>query len=156
MEQNNKQETPAPEARYAKPEIDDAVIQWDTDEAPTEWVPTQFEKKIKAIPEDKWKLYQTVGGGLLGLIEAILLFAGNKGMSAGFLIAVVLALLLPNWLENKGRRKLYRARIAMIAVLGISIVVMLLYNGFTYGWDFFKKKDEAEAAVKLLRGFVRI
>lgn len=147
MEQKNNEE------RYAKPEIDD-VIQWDTDEAPTEWVPTAFEKRVKAIPEDKWLLYQTLGGGLVGLVVAILLFAGSSGLSAGFLIGAVLALLLPNWLESKGRRKLFRARIAMIVVLGVAIVAMTLYNGLTYGWDFWKKKETVEAAEALLRAFM--
>ena len=136
--------------RYSKPEIDNDPIKWDKDEAPTEWVPTEFEKKIKAIPEDKWNLYQTIGGAAIGIIAAALLFASSSGLSWGFLVAVVLALLLPNWLEDKGRRKLFRARIAMIIALGIGIVAMLLYNGFTYGWDFFKKKEEAETAARIL------
>ena len=136
--------------RYSQPEIGDDPIKWDKDEAPTEWVPTEFEKKVKAIPEDKWNLYQTLGGGLIGAISAVLLFASGSGMSAGFLIAVVLALLLPGWLEDKCRRKLLRARLSMIVVLGVCILALLLYNGFTHGWDFFKKPEEAQAAARLL------
>ena len=136
--------------RYSKPEIGDDPIQWDKDEAPTEWVPTEFEKKIKAIPEDRWNLYQTLGGGLIGAISAALLFSGGSGLSAGFLIAVVLALVVPSWLEDKGRRKLLRARLAMIVVLGVCILGMLLYNGFTRGWDFFKKKEAVEALARVI------
>ena len=128
--------------RYSRPEIDDP-IKWDKDEAPTEYVPTEFEKKVKAIPEDKWLLYQTLGGAVVGAVVAALLFASGSGLSAGFLIAVVLALLLPNWLEDKCRRKLNRARVVMIAVMAVGIVAMVLYNGFTYGWDFFKKQEAA-------------
>ena len=136
--------------RYSRPEIDNDPIKWDTDEAPTDWVPTAFEKKIKAIPEDKWLLYQTLGGAAIGLVSAALLFLSSSGLIAGFLIAVVLALLVPNILEDKGRRKLTRARVAMIAALAAGILAMTLYNGFTYGWDFFKKKEEAEALVRAL------
>ena len=134
--------------RYSKPEIDNDPIKWDKDEAPTEWVPTEFEKKIKAIPEDKWNLYQTLGGGLIGAVAAALLFAGGTGLSAGFLIAVVLALLVPNGLESRGRRKLMRARVAMIIVLAIGIVAMVIYNGVTHGWEVFAKKEEVEAALR--------
>ena len=147
MEDNNRNETP--QERYAAPEIGDNTPAWDTDEAPTEWVPTQFEKRVKAIPEDRWNLYQTLGGAAVGVVVAVLLFTGNKGVSAGFLIAVALAMLLPNWLESKGRRKLLRARIVMIIVLAIAIAGIVLYNGLTHGWDFFEKKEAVEALSRL-------
>lgn len=148
MEEKHNNESQTPQERYATPEIDNNTPDWDTDEAPTEWVPTRFEKRIKAIPEDKWNLYQTIGGVVIGIVVAVLLFAGNRGVGAGFLISALLALLLPNILESKGRRKLLRARIVMIAVLAVSIVVMVLYNGMTYGWDFFTKKEETEAMLR--------
>ena len=141
MEPDNKN-TQNPQERYATPEIDDKSIQWDTDEAPTEWVPTQFEKRVKAIPEDKWNLYQTIGGAAMGLIVAALLFVGN-GVGPGFLIGAVLAMLVPNWLENKGRRKLLRARVVMIAVLLVAVVAMTIYIGTTQGWQIFTKKETA-------------
>ena len=46
-----------PENKYAAPEIDD-----DDDDAPTEWVPSRFEKKVNAIPQTQWDLYQILGG----------------------------------------------------------------------------------------------
>ena len=42
-------------------------------------------------------------------------------------------------------------RYAMIAVIAVGVVALLMYTGLTQGWDFFKKKDEAEAALRLLR-----
>ena len=150
MEEKDKNLTEQePEKKYAAPEIDDD----DDDDAPTEWVPSRFEKRVHAIPEDKWKLYQILGGGAIGLFTVAALFLGGTGKagSALFLVAVVLALLLPNWLEDRGRRKLNLARYAMIAVIAVGVVALLLYTGLTQGWDFFKKKDEAEAALKLLR-----
>ena len=135
-----------PEKKYAAPEIDDD----DDDDAPTEWVPSRFEKRIHAIPEARWKLYQILGGGAIGLFTVGALFLGGTGKvgSALFLAAVVLALLLPNWLEDRGRRKLNVARYAMIIVIAVGVVALLLYTGLTQGWDFFKKKDEAEAALR--------
>lgn len=154
MEQNDKKQETT-EQRYARPEIEDNINPWDTDEAPTEWVPTRFEKRIHAIPEDKWNLYQTLGGAAVGIISAVLLFAGGTGFSAGLLIAVALALLLPNWLETKGRRRLNRARVAMIIALGIGIVVSAVYAGVHSGWNFFEKKEAAEAALRMLAEFSR-
>ena len=147
MDQEDKKlDQQPPEQKYVTPEIDD-----DDDDAPTEWVPSRFEKRIHAIPEAKWNLYQILGGAAIGLFTVVMLFYGGSGVNAGFLIAVVLALLLPNWLEDRGRRKLTKGRYAMIAVIAIGVVSMFLYMGFTRGWDFFKKKEEAEAALKLMR-----
>lgn len=144
--EDRKLEQLPPEEKYASPEIDE-----DDDDAPTEWVPSRFEKRIHAIPEARWNLYQILGGSLIGIFAVVALFMGGTGISAPFLVAIVLALMLPNWLEDRGRRKLNKGRFAMIIVMGVGIVAMVLYTGFTQGWDFFKKKEEVEAAVRLLR-----
>ena len=133
-----------PEQKYAAPEIDDD----DDDDTPTEWVPSRFEKRIHAIPDAKWDLYQILGGAAIGLFTVFALFLGGTGVSTPFLVAVVLALLLPNWLEDRGRRKLTKGRYAMIAVIAVGVVAVFLYTGFTQGWDIFRKKEAAEAAVK--------
>lgn len=147
MENEDKKLTELePEQKYAAPEIDD-----DDDDAPTEWVPSRFEKRINAIPEDKWTLYQILGGSAIGVFTVAALFMGGTGISAPFLIAVVLALLLPNWLEDRGRRKLNKGRYAMIIVIAVGILTMFLYNGFTNGWSFFAKKEEMDAAIRLMR-----
>ena len=130
-----------PEQKYAAPEIDDD----DDDDTPTEWVPSRFEKRIHAIPDAKWDLYQILGGAAIGLFTVFALFLGGTGVSAPFLVAVVLALLLPNWLEDRGRRKLTKGRYAMIAVIAVGVVAVFLYTGFTQGWNIFKKKEAAEA-----------
>ena len=138
-----------PEQKYAAPEIDD-----DDDDAPTEWVPSRFEKRIHAIPDAKWDLYQILGGAAIGLFTVFALFLGGTGVSAPFLVAVVLALLLPNWLEDRGRRKLTKGRYAMIAVIAVGVIAVFLYTGFTQGWDIFRKKETAEALNKF--GHMRI
>ena len=134
--------------RYAAPEIEDD----DEDDAPTEWVPTRFEKKIKAIPDKQWNLYQTLAGVVIGAATAGTLFlggSGSKGSSIPFLIAVVVALAGPNVLEDRGRRKLNRFRMVLIIVMAVSIIAFTIYNGTTKGWDFMKKKEETEAALRL-------
>lgn len=131
--------------RYSKAEIDE-ILADDPDEAPTEWVPSRFEKRINAIPEGRWTLYQLLGGALIGSLVVATLFAGGKGFSWSFLVSVVLALLLPNWLEDRGRRKLFKLRYAMIAVMAIGIIAMVIYNGVTKGWDVFAPKAAEEAA----------
>ena len=136
-----------PENKYAAPEIDDD----DDDDAPTEWVPSRFEKKVTAIPRAQWDRYQILGGTAIGVFTVAALFLGGTGVSAPFLVAIALALLLPNWLEDRGRRKLTKGRYAMIIVIAVGVVGVFLYLGFTQGWDIFKKKEEAEAAIRLLR-----
>ena len=148
MDQDNKnRDELTPQQRYSKAEIDD-ILADDPDEAPTEWVPTRFEKRVNAIPEKTWVLYQILGGGLVGALVVVALFMGGAGLNAGFLISVVLALLLPNWLEDRGRRKLYKARYAMIAVIAVGIAAMVIYNGVTKGLDSFTIKKTEEAAAR--------
>ena len=43
------------------------------------------------------------------------------------------------------------AGFAMIAVIAVGVVALLLYTGLTQGWDFFRKKDEVEAALGMMR-----
>ncbi|MBR7187996.1 MAG: hypothetical protein IKD53_05525 [Clostridia bacterium] len=146
-------EPPMPEvdaARYAQPEIDSD----DEDDTPTEWVPSRFEKRIHAIPEKQWVLYQTLAGIAIGAFTVFALFFGGEGLSPMFIVALVLALLAPNMLEDRGRRKLNRLRITMVIVLAVGIVGMAIYLGATRGWSFFSRK-EAEAAIRRM-GFFRI
>jgi len=134
--------------RYAEPEIDDPDPE---DDAPTEWVPSRFEKKIHAIPEKQWVLYQVIGGALIGIFTVIALFFGGAGLNVPFLIAIALALVGPNMLEDRGRRKLSKGRMVMVIVIAVGIVALFLYNGFTKGWNFVAEKTEEEAAETALR-----
>jgi len=135
----------APPAHSAEPEIDD-----DDDDAPTEWVPSRFERRIHAIPEAQWKLYQTVGGVLIGAFTVFALFFGGQGLNPLFLIAIVLALFAPNMLEDRGRRKLTRGRMVMAITIAIGVAAMAVYTGMTKGWRVFSLKKEAEDALRLL------
>ena len=154
LEQETRTAEPAtePEARYAAPEIDDD----DDDDAPTEWVPSRFEKKIHAIPDRTWDLYQIAGGALIGAFTVAALFLGGAGINVLFLIAIVLALFVPNWLEDRGRRKLTKGRITMVIVIGIGLVALVLYTGIPHGWNFRQKKEEAEAAARMVSSWIRV
>ena len=152
------QEAPAAETpaapdpnRYAEPEIGDDKPDDDDDDAPKEWVPSRFEKKIHAIPEKTWNLWQTVGGVVIGLIVLAALFLGGAGLNYFFIAALVLALVGPNILEDRGRCKLTRGRMVMIIVIGVGLVIVTVYLGFTKGWNFFAAKEEAETALNLAR-----
>lgn len=98
----------------------------DEDEAPTEHVPTAFEKKMQAIPENKWLLYQIIGGVLIGAYAVYALFGGQES-SFSFLSAVILALLLPNQFEKSANRKVYKGRVAMLITITIGLVGTLVY-----------------------------
>ena len=122
--------------RYASPEIED-----DEDDAPTEWVPSRFEKRIHAIPEGLWNLYQTLAGVAVGAFSVFALYFGGSGLSPLFLAALALALAAPNILEDRGRRRLSRFRIVLIIAIALGVIGMTAYTGATQGWDFFRKQE---------------
>ncbi len=102
----------------------------DEDEAPTEHVPTEFEKKMAAIPENKWRIYQIIAGIAIGLFTVFALFGGEDS-SFMFIIALCLALLGPNQFEKSANRKIFQARYALIVTIAVGLVVMLIYYGAT-------------------------
>ena len=143
------QPEPPAQPSYDQPEIDEE----EEDDAPTEWVPTRFEKKVKAIPDRTWDMYQYLGGGAIGLITAAALFLSGTSNNIPLIVAVALAFILPRWLEDRGRRSLYKGRITMIIVLAVAIAAMVIRSVATHGFSFFEKKEEAETALGLLRAF---
>ena len=98
----------------------------DDDEAPTEHVPSEFEKKMAAIPENKWNLYQIIGGILIGLFTVFALFAGEDS-SFMFLTAICIALLGPNQFEKSANRKVYKGRVAMCISIAVGLLIMFIY-----------------------------
>ena len=97
---------------------------------------TDFQKRIAAIPESRWKLYQTLGGLLIGTIAVISLFLGHDGFSPLFIVAICVCLLVPNYLEKQGGRLVPRARAAMCIAIAIGLVVMLLVFGIQTDFTF--------------------
>lgn len=98
----------------------------DDDEAPMEHVPSEFEKKMHAIPEGKWNLYQIIAGILIGAYTVYALFKGEK-TDFSFIIALVLALIAPGQLEKSANRKLLKLRIVICITLAIGIAGMIIF-----------------------------
>ncbi|HWR22916.1 MAG TPA: hypothetical protein VN366_05495 [Feifaniaceae bacterium] len=107
------------------------------EETPPE--PTEFEKKIAAIPDDQWKKYQLIAGIVLGALSATCIVVLGRIESVGtigFIIGALLALYLPNMLEKKGGRKIPLLRTALIISLVISMGLFALY-GFVINPGYF-------------------
>lgn len=110
-----------------------------------------FQKFIARMDDAKWKLVQRIFGVFLGLGTSIALFweqipgvkqnmaEGSKAGSYSLIIAVVVALLIPNIIEKRGGRKITQARFAMVITLGIAIVAFFIMSGVRNGWHFMQK-----------------
>ena len=112
---------------------------------------TGFQKFIARMDDAKWKLVQRVFGVILGLGASVALFweslpfvqqnqvEGGKKGSWALVVAVIIALLIPNIVEKRGGRKITQARFAMVITLGIAIVGFFIMTGLNHNWQFFTK-----------------
>ena len=106
-------------------------------EAPPE--PTELEKKIAAIPDDKWKKYQIIAGIVLGVLSTTcLMVLGRMESVSSFslILAAVIALFVPNIIEKKGGRKIPVLRVALIISVVISMGLYAFY-GFVLNPGYF-------------------
>ena len=95
------------------------------DEDDGEYIPSEMEKRIEAMTPEQWKRWQIIGGAAVGLASVACLFVfGEELATYGLIVAVLLAVLLPRYLERAWRRKLTVARYAMIAAMVVGLVVM--------------------------------
>lgn len=137
--QDENIEVPVPAAPII--DVDDDEDEDSEDKEP-EIVLTPFQEKIAAIPEDKWKKYQIIGGLILGALTVFALFYRqdkNSGtMSYGFLIAICLALFGPNYLEKQGKRDILFGRKIMCITMAVGMVIAILILGFSTGWNIFE------------------
>ena len=147
---------PAPQAAPAAPQapkqdwsdvpyVDDVpepepvqAAEEDGEDAPYE--PSEMEKRIAAIPEDKWKLYQTLGGAATGLFAILILTLGSEDLGTWALVlAAVLALVAPRYLERWWGRKIPRARMAMLIAMAVALAGVFIFTGVRTGFRFFDK-----------------
>lgn len=105
-----------------------------------------FQKFIARMDDAKWKLVQRIFGVLLGLGASAALFwptqssdGSSSGSSYSLIIAVVIALLIPNILEKRGGRKITQARFAMAITIGVGVVAFFIYTGIKYDFHFIQK-----------------
>lgn len=106
-----------------------------------EYIPGAWEKRIDALSPEKWRLCQIVGGALVGLAAIASLFVFGEELSMyGLVVAALLALLLPRYLERAWRRKLTTARYAMAAAMLVGLVVIGVVVGVKTGFVFTKQE----------------
>jgi len=100
-----------------------------------------FQRFIAKLDDKKWKLYQTILGILLAIASCTALFwRGSNDTENAFswslVIAVIIALVIPNIIEKKGLRRIPRARNTMAISMGVIIVVYFLVLGIRTGFNF--------------------
>ncbi|MDR1619668.1 MAG: hypothetical protein LBS18_03290 [Clostridiales bacterium] len=109
--------------RYSKTDADD-TDGGETKEDPPE--PTAFQQKIAAIDEAKWRLYQILGGVVLGIACSACLILFDD--TIGLLLAFGIAMLLPNMFEKRALRPIRVLRITFCIVLLLGLGFSLLYR----------------------------
>lgn len=102
---------------------------------------TGFQRFIAKLDDKKWKLYQTILGIVLAAASCTALFWRNgsdteNAFSWSLVIAVIIALVIPNIIEKKGQRRIPRARNTMAIAMGVIIVVYFLVLGIRTGFNF--------------------
>ena len=99
------------------------------------YIPSEMEKHIAAMTPEQWKRWQILGGGAVGIAIVICLFAfGQELATYGLIVAALLALLLPRYLERAWRRRLTTARYAMAVAMLAGLAAFALIVGFRTGF----------------------
>ena len=101
------------------------------------YIPSEMEKRINAMTPEQWKRWQILGGGAVGIAIVVCLFAfGSELATYGLIVAALLAIVLPRYLERAWRQKLNTARIAMIVTMVIGLAVSFVIIGMKNGFNF--------------------
>ena len=143
------------EERQQTPEIEERDATLDPDPIPTEMSDDElqdslledsgmsgFQKFIARMDEQRWTLTQRIVGVVLGLLAGVSLFwdsfSGKEegGFSYSLIIAVVIAMLVPNIIEKKGLRRIPKLRVALVITLSVMIVAYLILMGVRLGFKF--------------------
>lgn len=100
-----------------------------------------FQKAIARMSEKTWTIVQRVVGALLGIASGVALFWNGgsdteSGFSYSLIVAVVIAMLIPNLIEKKGLRRIPKLRIALVIALAAMIVIYFIYWGSVKGFQF--------------------
>ena len=124
----------------AAPKKDDAADA-DDDDDDEEYIPSEWEKRIDALDPKQWRLWQIAGGATVGAVVVASLFIfGEELSSYGLILAALLAILLPRYLERSWRRKLTVARNAMLITMVIGLTIAFVIVGVRNGFVFTKQK----------------
>lgn len=138
-----KQLTPEFEERDATLDTDDPVSAMTEDELQETILEdsgmNKFQKFIARLDDKKWTLYQRIAGAILGIASGVALFwngggDNEQGFSYSLIVAIVIAMLIPNILEKQGGRRIPKLRIALVIALGVMIVGYFIYWGIVSGF----------------------
>ena len=103
-----------------------------------------FQKCLAKMNDRTWNLCQRILGAVLGILSSVALFWDSisgadpekKDFSYSLIVAVVIAILVPNIIEKQGLRKIPKARTTMAITLVICIAAYVLYLGISTGFSF--------------------
>ena len=98
-----------------------------------------FHKFIARMDEKTWTLVQRVFGAILGVGAGLALFwngggDNEQGFSYSLIVAIVIAMLIPNILEKQGARRIPKLRVALVIALAIMIVGYFIVVGTQTGF----------------------
>ena len=114
----------------------DAAEDADDDDDDEEYIPSEMEKRINAMTPEQWKRWQMLGGAGVGIaIVASLFVFGQELSSYSLIVAALLAIVLPRYLERAWRCKLNTARMAMIAAMVIGLAILFVATGLRHGFN---------------------
>ena len=112
-----------------------------SDEEDGDYVPGVWEARVAALPEKQWKWVQRLGGVVTGVAAVAFLTVLSDELGIwSFVLAFVLAMAMPNYLERWWRRKLIDARVAMLITIVVCLAAYAVYTGMTHGFSFFADK----------------
>lgn len=137
--------SPTPEAPSNKPDfvpyVDDVPrpssdATDDADDDEENYIPGEMEKRIAAMTPGQWKRWQILGGGAIGIAIVFCLFGFGPDLATyGLIMAALMAIILPRYLERAWRCKLNTARMAMIVTMVIGLVAMFVITGMRNGFS---------------------
>lgn len=107
-----------------------------------------FQKFCARMDDVKWARMQRIVGALLGVIAGVALFwdtlvppaagaAQQQGLfSIPLIIAIVVALIVPNIIERQSLRRVPKLRVAMVIALALVLVAYFVAVGVQTGFRF--------------------
>ena len=93
----------------------------------------ELQTRVSRYPEKTWTLIQRACGAVLGMLCGLLLTYFSNFESIGMfstIAAVLIALLLPNFVEKRVKRKIQKGRAAMLIglaawLIGFTLIMVL-------------------------------
>jgi len=104
----------------------------------------KFQLTIARMSEKTWTIVQRVVGFILGIASGVALFwnGGSNdegGFSYSLIVAVVIAMLIPNIIEKQGARRIPKLRVALVIGLAVMIAIYFIYWGGVHDFKMFSR-----------------